>query len=378
MGSTTLITYLDALKSISMQDKNDHNINEIINEFGMFPKLYKEANPTVQINAEFNCLQKKLDKFIDEAIASEAAQIAADAAMIGSIFSFGIGVGAWVVAESVAIGTKLAASADEKDFQVSVGNIDSELNKTLPPMLGSFSEAAKNNNSYLAGLFPLSSAELSRSIFYQFMGHITSTGEALNVASFRENAEVARHYYESDEIDKVYDILDSVKNPDELAEALKNINKQLADIAAKSPGVESVGLGIGLISNLSTMIFARKFSLSKAELSRIMVSAGIEGEVGAMAVIRNMSITGKVAGAFMAITVIASVVIEILSIISLEDKRKKYQNMLNDGKSGYLDFYTSLIDASKKYADDTSDITSNTVSNTLDNEPVLQPTPEVA
>jgi hypothetical protein len=95
--STDLITYLNYMST--WDTESDNNISKLIDEHNLFVNL-GNFDSDAAVDKEFGIITDLATTLRNETISANAIQIAADAAAVASIWSFGLGMAAFAALET--------------------------------------------------------------------------------------------------------------------------------------------------------------------------------------------------------------------------------------------------------------------------------------
>jgi hypothetical protein len=325
--------------------ESDEHIDALINEHNLFVSL-RDFNPDPAIDTEFSTLVRLATKVRDDTIAADSAQIAADVAAVASIWTFGMGMAAFALLETTAMGLRYKISSDSKELNNKLGTVDIDIAALVGTQVQNYIDAFKKNNAIIAAKAAKGmDGQTCRSILLQFMAHIELEGATLNAATFRQYANSARLFLESKEINDVYNALDKLNLGGKSDEDLK---KYADFIKGFTWGGKPV---LPLVQFLSLSIMAYRMKIARTKLAQYNEIAEFVGaEKLETSVFKMMDCWGKF---FAGITVIASVADTILQILDIVDAVKQWNRMvdeLNDPiKKSYKDFFGSIKEAATKY-----------------------------
>jgi hypothetical protein len=208
MASTDLITYLNYMST--WDTESDANIDSVIKEQTLFVQV-GDFNSDPAVESEFNELKDLAMEVRNLTIAEDATKIAADAAAIASIWSFGLGMAAFAVLEATAIIEGKVISDKSKKLNEKLTTVDIDISKKINPNVDAYVAQYKLNNNLIASKAPAGlDIKTCRGDLMQFMAQVHIRAGKLDAATFRKYAESARIVYNSDEINKVYDALDEL------------------------------------------------------------------------------------------------------------------------------------------------------------------------
>ncbi|KAM7198857.1 hypothetical protein V8F33_004871 [Rhypophila sp. PSN 637] len=199
--STDLITYLNYMST--WDTESDDNIKRVIEEQELFTAMGDFQSDSV-VDKEFKMLT-------DLAMEVRNHTIAADAAAVSAIWSFGLSMAAFAVLETTEMIEKSVISSKSKELNEKLKTIDTDIAAGINPSVSSYINKYKANNELISAKAPKGlDNRRCRAIFMQFMAHVHRSAGKLDVKSFKTYAESARKLFNSPEIEAVYAALDKL------------------------------------------------------------------------------------------------------------------------------------------------------------------------
>ncbi|KAL8792557.1 MAG: hypothetical protein Q9195_004856 [Heterodermia aff. obscurata] len=340
--STDLYAFLNYMSGWT--GGTDEDIQSLINEHNFFVSL-TDFNSDAAIDKEFNTLVDMATTVRNETIAADAIQISADAAAVASIWSFGLGMCAFVALEASAVILRAKISSQSKQLNEKLTTVDADIAALIDPKVFQYITTYKaNNNIIVAKQAKGMDAQTCRSILLQFMAHIELAGDKLDVATFKQYANSARLLFNSDEVKAIYNALDKLNLSKKSDDDLKNCLSSIKGF------VWGGSTALTIVRFASIGIMANRMKVATKKLAEFNETAEILGEVKETSVFKMMDCWGKF---FAGVAVIAAVADAILEIIDIVDVVKQSQKMLDDLngkiKTSYKDFFNSIKEAAKHY-----------------------------
>ncbi|KAK3368276.1 hypothetical protein B0H63DRAFT_528646 [Podospora didyma] len=224
--------------------ESDDNINEII----------PSTSSTVRVDT----------------IEADTLQIAADAAAVAAIWTFGLGMAAYAVFETEAIIEKGVISSKAKELNGKLTAIDANISARINQNVNLYVIQYKSNNDLIASKAPKGlDARTCRSILMQFMAQVHEYNGTLDIAGFKKYAEAARRLYNSPEINDVYDALDKLN----LSEESDADVQQFIELV-KSQNFDSVVMI--LLRNIAVTSMAFSLNIANQTIRDCAKAAGFE------------------------------------------------------------------------------------------------------
>jgi hypothetical protein len=344
--STDLMTYLNYMST--WDSETDDNINKVIKEHQLFTSLGNFSSDAA-IDAEFDQLTGLATAVRDNTIAADAIQIAADAAAVAAIWSFGLGMVAFAALEATEAIERKVISNKSKELNEKLKTVDTDISARISPGVNDYITQYKANNNLIASKAPSGlDTTKCRSILMQFMAKVERKHQTLDTDTFKKYAESARILFKSDEIQAVYDALDDLNLSDKSDADVKKFLSFLKGLELK--GWESTALTI--VRSVSIIIMAYKLNIANSTIKECAKAAELEVSEVESSAFGMMDAVGK----FVAVVAIAMAVVDtVLDIIDIVDVVEQTKEMCTklDGsiKQSYKDYFDGIKTASKKYND---------------------------
>ncbi|POD90263.1 hypothetical protein [Pectobacterium odoriferum] len=344
MASTDLITYLNYIST--WDTESDSNIDQLISEQSLFANLGDFESDSI-IDSEFDMLDDLACEVRDLTIAADATQMAADAAAIASIWTFGLGMAVYASLE-VAEGIERAViSSKSKDLNAKLGTIDSDISSRISPNVQSYVSKYKENNNLINSKAPQGlDTRTCRANLMQFMAQVQRKQGKLDANTFREYAASARIVYNCDEINKVYDALDELNFSDKSDADVKKFLNVLVGLNLPS----TAKYGMTLVTSVSLGIMQYKLKIANSTIEAQCKDAGIPVEECDATAFETMDFVGKFATVITVIMSVVDIVLNILDIVDVVEQCKKMCDQLNGPiKGSYKSYFNGIKEASQQY-----------------------------
>lgn len=341
MASTDMITYLNYIST--WESESDANIDSLISEQNLFITLDNFESDSI-VEKEFKELVDLACEVRDNTIAADAIQMAADAAAVASIWSFGLGMAAFAALEVAEQIERAVISKKAGELNAKMTTIDTDISSRINPQVNNYVVKYKANNNLIVSKAPAGlDTRTCRSLLMQFMAEVQRQKGALDAATFRTYAESARIVYNSPEINKVYDALDKLN----LSSKSDADVKQFMDVLV---GLSYPKDQLSLVRNFAIGIMFYKLGVAVKTIKTQAREAGIPVEEVDATAFGTMDAVGK----FVAVVaVVMSVVDVVLNIIDIVDVVKQCQKMCDelDGaiKSSYKSYFNGIKTAAQQY-----------------------------
>ncbi|GAB1320994.1 hypothetical protein MFIFM68171_11204 [Madurella fahalii] len=339
--STDMITYLNYMST--WDSESDENIDKVISEQQLFTGLGDFASDAA-VDSEFDVLTGLATTVRDETIAADAMQIAADAAAVASIWSFGLGMCAFVALEASEAVLKKVISGKSKELNAKLATIDTDISSKINPNVHLYIVQYKANNALIASKAPKGiDTRRCRSILMQFMAEVHRDNGKLDAAGFKKYAESARILYNSKEINDVYDALDKLNLSDK-SEA--DVQKYLNSIK----GLTMDRTAMTIIQNLSIAIMAYKLNIANKTIAKCAKAAGLEVAEVESSAFGMMDAVGKFVAVVAVVMSVVDTVLEIIDIVDVVEQTKKMCDELNGSiKTSYKAYFNGIKTSSAAY-----------------------------
>ncbi len=344
MASTDLMTYLNYMST--WETESDANIDSLISEQNLFVKV-GDFNSDDAINKEFDSLVSIAKKVRDLTIAEDATKMAADAAAVASIWSFGLGMAVFVSLEATAQIESAIISSKSEELNKKLTTVDTDISSQINSNVNDYITKYKSNNNLIVSKAPVGlDNQRCRSILMQSMAQMQRVSKTLDAKTFRQYAESARILYNSDEINKVYDALDklnfSAKSQDDVQACMNVI------VGLKIP--ELATWGMTMVQGVSIAIMGQKLNIANETIKECARAADIPLEEVDSSAFGMMDSLGKfTAGVAIALSVV-DIILDILDIVDVVKQCNETCNKLETTiKGSYVSYFNGIKDASLAY-----------------------------
>lgn len=340
MASTDLITYLNYMST--WETESDANIGSLISEQNLFVTLDNFDSDTAITN-EFGILVGLAQTVRDDTIEADAMQMVADAAAVASIWSFGLGMAAYVALEAGATIERAVISSKSNDLNQKLTTVDTDISSQINSNVINYVVQYKANNNLIASKAPVGlDTRTCRSLLMQFMAEVQRTSPTLNAATFRTYAGSARIVYNSPEINKVYDALDKLNLSDKTDADVEQFMGVLA-------GLDFPTTELSIVRNFAVSIMFYKLGIANKTIATAAKAAGLPvEEVDSSAF--GMDAVGKfVAGVAVAMSVV-DVVLNIIDIVDIVEQTNSMCNALSTTiQDSYRSYFDGIRTAAQQY-----------------------------
>lgn len=343
--STDMITYLSYIST--WDSESDENIDKLISEQQLFAGL-GDFDSDSAIDKEFNTLSDLAITVRNETIAADAIQIAADAAAVASIWSFGLGMAAFAALEVAKAIDEKVISKKTKELNDKLTTVDTDISAQINNNVHLYIVAYKANNNVIAAKAPKGlDNRTCRSLLMQFLASVQRENKGkLDAAGFKTWAESARKLYKSDEISGVYDALDKLnlsKKTDADVQQFLGFIKGL-----KLSGLESTALT--MVRGLSIAIMYYKLGISNKVIQDSAKAAGIEVEEVESSAFGMLDAVGKFVTVVAVVMSVVDVVLDVIDIVDVVKQSKEMCDKLNGPiKDSYKQYFNGIKTASQQY-----------------------------
>lgn len=341
MASTDLISYL--LYMSTWDGESDNNIDPLISEHNQFVNIGDFDSDTV-VNGEFETLTGLAMEVRNLTIAADATQIAADAAAIASIWSFGLGMAAFAALEAAEYIEQKVISSKSTALNNKLTTADTDISVAIGDQVKNYVAIYKANNNMIASKAPTGlDTRTCRSLLLQFMAQVERK-TTLTADNFRKYAESARLVYNSSEIQQVYDALDTLNLSNRTDADVKQFMEALAGFTF--PGKEA----ISLVRNFCIAIMFYKLKIATDTIREQAEAAEIPLEEVNATVFETLDAAGKFVAVLTIIMSVVDVIFDILDIVDVVEQCDKMCDELNGTiKQSYLDYFNGIKIASAAY-----------------------------
>jgi hypothetical protein len=340
MASTDLITYLNYIST--WETESDENIDALISEHNLFLKL-DDFDSDSAVNKEFTTLLESARDVRDRTIATNSTQIAADAAAIASIWTFGLGMAAFAALEAAEIIEQKVTSSKSKKLSKKLETIDVDISSKINNNVESYIDKYKQNNNLIVSQAPKGlDVRTCRSLLLQFIAEVQKA-TILDASNFRKYAESARILYNSSEVQGVYDALDTLNLSNKTDADVKKFMDVLSGL--KYPTTE-----LSIISNACILIASQKLKIANSTLIRQAEIAGLPLERVEAEAFEAIGAVSKFATAVVFVMSVVDIYFNILSIIDVVKQCKEMCNKL-DGpiKESYRSYFNGIRTSAQQY-----------------------------
>ncbi|KAL1889485.1 hypothetical protein Sste5346_008863 [Sporothrix stenoceras] len=345
--STDLITYLSYMSGWT--GGTDADIQSLVDEHNLFVSL-GNFNSDAAIDTEFNTLVGLATTVRDETIAADAIQIAADAAAVAAIWSFGLGMAAFLALETTNAIMHKVISCKSTELNGKLKTVDTDIAAQIDSKVSKYVTAYKKNNDIVAAKQAKGmDGQTCRSILLQFMAQIESTGGTLDVATFKQYANSARRLYESQEINAVYDALDKLNMSAKLDDDVKNCIDSLKGFTFGG------SMALTIVRYTSVGIMANRLNVATKRLAQYNEIAEFVGAETETSVFKMMDCWGKFFAGIAVVASVADAILEILDIVEVVEQTKKMVDDLNGKiKTSYKSYFDGIKQAAQLYVESTT------------------------
>lgn len=339
--STDLLTYLNYMSTWDSQ--TDDNIQKLIDEQQLFVEL-GDFSPDSAIDGEFDTLTSLAKEVRDTTIAADAIQIAADAAAVASIWSFGLGMAAFVALEAAKAIDEKVISNKSTELNNKLKTVDTDISAKINDHVHLYIVQYKANNDLIASNSPKGlDTRTCRSLLMQFMAQVHKATGKLDATVFKKYAESARILYNSTEINDVYNALDTL-NFSEKSDA--DIQQFLSFIK----GLNYPSTQLSIIRNFSIAIMYYKLGIANKTIQENAKAAGFEVEEVESSTFGMLDSVGKFVAVVAVVMSVVDTVLEIIDIVDVVEQCKKMCDELDGSiKESYKAYFNGIKTASINY-----------------------------
>jgi hypothetical protein len=343
MASTDLITYLNYMST--WDTESDENIDKLISEQNLFVNL-NDFESDSAVDSVFNAINDLACEVRDRTIAADATQMAADAAAVASIWSFGLGMAAFVALEAAEQIEKAVISSKAKELNEKLTTADADISSRIGQNVADYVAKYKENNNLIVSKAPKGlDTSTCRANLMQFMAEVQRNGK-LDAATFRQYAESARIVYNSDEINKVYDALDKLNFSAKSDADVKQFMNVLAGLTLPP----NAKFGLTLVTSMSIAIMFYKLKIANATIKAQAEEAGLPVEEVDTNAFEAMDAVGKFAAGVAIVMSVVDVVLNIIDIVDVVEQCKKMCDELNTTiKTSYKSYFNGIKTAAQQY-----------------------------
>lgn len=344
MASTDLITYLNYMST--WDTESDENIDRLISEHNLFVNLDDFESDSV-VDREFKTLHDLACAVRDSTIAADAMKMAADAAAVAAIWSFGLGMAAFAAFEAGEQVARAFISSKSKELNQKLATVDTDISSQINENVNNYVIKYKENNNLIASKAPKGlDTRTCRSNLLQFMAEVERKSKKLDAVTFRKYAESARIVYNSDEISKVYDALDALNFSDKTDADVKKFMDVLVGLQLPA----NAQLGLELVRGVSIAIMAYKLKIANSTIKAQAEAAGLPVEEVEASAFQTMDAVGKFVAGVVVLMSVIDVVLDIIDIVDVVEQCKKMCDELDKTiKESYKSYFNGIKTAAKDY-----------------------------
>lgn len=342
MASTDLITYLNYIST--WETESDANIDSLIAEQNLFVNLDAFESDSV-VDKEFSTLNDLACAVRDHTIAADSIQMAADAAAVASIWSFGLGMAAFAALEVTEQIEKAVISKKSGELNDKLKTVDTDISSQINANVNNYVIKYKANNNLIVSKAPAGlDTRTCRALLMQFMAEVQRKNTTLDAAAFRKYAESARIVYNSPEISKVYDALDELNlsgksNAD--VQKFMNVLKGL-----NFPNEEY----LSLVRSAAIAIMAYKLKIANDTIATEAREAGLPMEEVNASAFGAMDAVGKFVTVVAVVMSVVDIVLDIIDIVDVVQQCDKMCSQLNGPvKDSYKSYFNGIKTAAQQY-----------------------------
>lgn len=339
--STTLATYLNYMENWA--DESDDNINLLIQEQTLFAAVGSFDSDDA-VDSVFDAIISDAKTVRDETIAADAIQIAADAAAIAAIYSFGLGMAAFAALEGTKMLDEKIISDKSKDLNDKLTSADLDISAKISDQVKAYIVAYKANNNLIVSKAPTGlDVRHCRAILMQFMAAVHKANGTLDADAFRTYADSARVLYKSPQIDAVYAALDTLNRSKKTEDDIKQYMNTIV-------GLNFHSTTLTIVTNVSVGFMFYKLRIANAQIKSAAEDAGIPTEEVDSSAFGMLDAVGKFVAVVAVIMSVVDAVLDIIDIVDVVEQCKTMCDQLNGPiKQNYKDYFNGIRDASTKY-----------------------------
>ena len=340
MGSTDLITYLNYIST--WETESDANIDALIAEQSLFVNL-GDFDSDSAVNSEFSTIYDLACEVRNLTVAADATQIAADAAAVAAIWSFGLGMAAFAALEATEVIEQKVISSKSTQLNKKLTTADTDISVLINPRVSDYVAKYKQNNNLIASKAPAGlDTRTCRGLLLQFLAQV-QRNTTLDAASFRTYAESARLLYNSPEIEKVYNALDTLN----LSQKTDADVKKFMDVLVGLPYPKTQ---LAIVRGFCIAIMFYKLKIANATIKAQAEAAGLPVEEVEASAFATLDAVGKFITVVAVVMSVVDVVFEILDIIDVVEQCDKMCEQLNGPiKDSYTSYFNGIKTAAQQY-----------------------------
>lgn len=340
MASTDLITYLNYIST--WETESDGNIDPLISEHDQFVNL-GDFDSDGPVDQEFKIIYDLACKVRDLTVAADATQIAADAAAVASIWSLGLGSAAFVALEAAELIEQKVISSKSTELNNKLTTVDTDISALISDKVKNYISIYKSNNDLIASKAPKGlDTRTCRSNLLQFMAEV-QRNTTLDASNFRMYAGSARLLYNSDEINKVYDALDTLN-------LSKRTDADVAKFMNVLAGLDYPKTALSIVRNFSIVIMFNRLGVAQKTIETQAKAAGIPVEEVEASAFGTMSAGARFVTVVAVLMSIIDVFFQVLDIVDVVQQCKRMCDELNGPiRDSYKSYFNGIKVAAALY-----------------------------
>ncbi|KAH7350095.1 hypothetical protein B0T11DRAFT_333102 [Plectosphaerella cucumerina] len=337
--SAVLITYLNYI--MTWDGASDAEITSLITEQEMFVNL-GTFNADAAVESEFADLISEATKVRNLNIAEDALEMAADAAAIASIWTFG-----FVLVPSL-------HSRLPPDLNKKFGTIDDDIAAKISPQVNAYIQKYKANNDLIVANAPVGvDTKECRGYLMQFMAQVqrhSADKQTFGIAGFRTWTDSATQLFNASEISQVYAALDEL-----------NLSaKTTADAQKCLVVIGGLGLPVTLMKlaqALSVWVMVSKLNVARENIREAAENLDPEETRDTWEIEETepnafdaMDAMGKFAAGIVIVISVVDIFLKIWNIVDVVEQSQTLCGKLTDTvKPSYKSYFDSLQQSSQMY-----------------------------
>jgi hypothetical protein len=339
--STELITYLNYMST--WDTESDENIKKIITEQQLFASL-GDFPSDAAVDAEFGVLTDLATTLRDATVGADATQIAADAAAVAAIWSFGLSMAVFAVLEAGEAIEKKVISNKSAELNGKLKTVDTDISARINPNVNLYVMKYKENNDLIMSKAAKGMDTRScRSVLMQFMAQVHRNDKSLTVDGFKKYAESARKLYNSTEISGVYDALDKLNMS---AKSDADVQHYMGFIQ----GLNFSSTTMTIVKQVSFAIMLYKLNIANKTIKECAKAAGLEVAEVEQSAFGMLDACGKFAVGVTAVMSVVDTMLQIIDMVDVVEQTKTSVDALNGSiKTNYKAYFNGIKEASKQY-----------------------------
>lgn len=339
--STDLITYLNYMST--WDGESDDHIDSIITEFNYFVAMGSFAFGNA-VNSIFDDIKTECLAVRDATIAEDALKISADAAAVAAIYSFGMGMVAYVALEAGAAIEAGNISSKSADLNNKLNNADANIGAAINSDVSNYITTYKANNIIIAAASPAGlDNRTCRSLLYQLLSQVKMQyNESLTVANFKKYTESARLLYNDDQISTIYDALDVYNLSGRTADDLSTVIHALTTFSPPT------SIALRVVYAVTFTILKNKMEVADADLKAMAEEAGVPAEELEVSRFSQMDLVGKITAGIVVILSVVDIVLTIINIVDVVEQCNTQCESIDTIRTNYLSYYQTLSSASEQ------------------------------